>query len=385
MMKELYLVTGADFFGVFVLLIILYGNTFENSGKGLLKTLFSVLVCCGIAGLCLDGCGWMMDGRGFNESIMFVVNYFTLILTEVMATVFGYYVVTYINKVDGKNSLSYIHAHISLLLNIASVGFTTVTSLTGRMFVISGGYFVYSDLYDYMGFGATLSMTYFAVLILTQCKKLGIHDTVALFLYLLFPLLGSIIEAQWHFFPVTYASICLSLVLIFVMLQSKAIQQGKLREKLLSDISLTDMMTGLPNRRAYDDAIRELGKKDNIGVIFCDVNGLKQVNDTRGHVAGDEWICRFARILEKHLEEGSVFRISGDEFVVLKEIKGQEDFLLEVEELRKDIAANDHIASVGSVTGSGGDVIRLIKEAEHGMYADKREYYQRSGFDRRRR
>ena len=77
------------------------------------------------------------------------------------------------------------------------------------------------------------------------------------------------------------------------------------------------MLTGLLNRRAYDNTCKMLIGNCQVGVIFCDVNSLKYTNDIFGHEAGDKLIKSFASILKNSFRNDETFRISGDEFVIL--------------------------------------------------------------------
>lgn len=84
--------------------------------------------------------------------------------------------------------------------------------------------------------------------------------------------------------------------------------------------ALVDGLTGLGNRRAFDDALAEAWEADSAGMSLAlvDIDGLKLVNDQMGHDAGDRLIRRFAQAVARHLENGQqAFRLGGDEFVVL--------------------------------------------------------------------
>ena len=82
-------------------------------------------------------------------------------------------------------------------------------------------------------------------------------------------------------------------------------------------------MTGVKNKRAYVHAVIELDEqiKDSqnepFAVVVCDVNGLKQVNDTQGHKAGDEFIRKACSVICNTFKHSPVFRIGGDEFAVI--------------------------------------------------------------------
>ncbi len=91
----------------------------------------------------------------------------------------------------------------------------------------------------------------------------------------------------------------------------------------LAHHSLTDAVTGLPNRRALVDAIvRRLHRRDRLGdhvwLAFIDLDGFKQINDTHGHDVGDQFLVAIANALA-HCHRGDDFtaRLGGDEFVVV--------------------------------------------------------------------
>ncbi len=98
------------------------------------------------------------------------------------------------------------------------------------------------------------------------------------------------------------------------------------RAKLLQEAhhrALHDQLTGLPNRRQLEEsmlaALARAGEQGNsVGVLFCDINNFKQVNDTLGHAAGDQVLTHVAQMLSAAVRgDDMVTRYSGDEFVVL--------------------------------------------------------------------
>jgi diguanylate cyclase (GGDEF)-like protein len=87
--------------------------------------------------------------------------------------------------------------------------------------------------------------------------------------------------------------------------------------------ALTDPLTGLANRRALDDALpKAIARAQRTGtalaVVYFDLVGLKALNDTRGHRAGDDALVRFADVLRASSRAGdSAYRVGGDEFVAV--------------------------------------------------------------------
>ena len=165
--------------------------------------------------------------------------------------------------------------------------------------------------------------------------------------------------------------------------------QNKAYSDRLYELSYTDMMTGLKNRHAYIQAIRELGdgKKNNIGVIFADINGLKAVNDMHGHEQGDILIKRSTGIMRQFFKEKSdtIYRIGGDEFVIICDGIEEACFTERVNELLKTLE-NQPLFSIGETwIEKCASIESQIRAADVKMYERKSEYYRRQGFDRRKR
>ena len=158
----------------------------------------------------------------------------------------------------------------------------------------------------------------------------------------------------------------------------------------------TDALTGFSNRRVYEKDLKKLGEQpvpDDFVYIAIDINGLKEMNDSRGHGAGDKMIIGAAECIEQAFGAlGSMYRIGGDEFVMLAH--GSSD---ELEKRSADFEAgmkswseaNDMELSVAygyacSVDHPGASIIELGRTAERSMYESKSRYYQMTGRDRRR-
>lgn len=101
---------------------------------------------------------------------------------------------------------------------------------------------------------------------------------------------------------------------------SRDITERKLMEERLRYLSEIDILTGLYNRYSFEEKIKELNHEKYLpmGIIMGDVNGLKIVNDTLGHLEGDKLLQRIALILKDICDpNGYVFRWGGDEFIIL--------------------------------------------------------------------
>ena len=135
----------------------------------------------------------------------------------------------------------------------------------------------------------------------------------------------------------------------------------------------------------YDIKNDEIDKSGMVGVVCIDINSLKFVNDTNGHLAGDELIKNAASHIVNTLK-GRAYRAGGDEFVVIKEQASEEKLQEELERLRTLMSKDGISIAIGSACRHcTGSIEELINEADKAMYKNKAEFYSRAENDRRRR
>lgn len=138
------------------------------------------------------------------------------------------------------------------------------------------------------------------------------------------------------------------------------------------------MLTGMYNRNKYIEVrcALEGQKLRQVGVGYMDLNGLKQVNDTQSHEAGDRYICGAAEAIS-HVFLQNGYRIGGDEFVIIVQDIAQEQFIQKTEELRKHLKESKVSVSAGfSWVEQCEDIDMLIRKTEEQMYDEKECYYQ---------
>ena len=150
---------------------------------------------------------------------------------------------------------------------------------------------------------------------------------------------------------------------------------------MLQQLSKTDALTGVMNRNAMNNRVTELSaapeQTRGMGVVFADMNGLKNVNDSQGHEAGDLLLKNAAMILQSTFVGDEIYRAGGDEFLVLLHGTDEADIRRKLAEIRQKSAlfSNVSFAAGYSLLSDGRDIRQALSEADAGMYADKEDCY----------
>lgn len=159
------------------------------------------------------------------------------------------------------------------------------------------------------------------------------------------------------------------------------ITEQKLAEEKMIYLSYNDQLTGLYNRRFYEEEIKRLDSAKNLPltIVMADVNGLKLINDSFGHVEGDKLLNKVAEIITKACrKQDIVARLSGDEFIILLPKTNSyetEEIIKNIKELamKEKVGSLDISISFGYETkyNEGERIQDIFKKAEDRMYKKK--------------
>ena len=187
---------------------------------------------------------------------------------------------------------------------------------------------------------------------------------------------GISFDVEYHAYPQIINGKVVGAVVTFMDITDR-----KQREEEILYLSCHDILTGLQNRRCFEENRKKIDIGENLplSVIFADINGLKMTNDIFGHDAGDELIKKSAEILQRSCRENDVIaRVGGDEFIILLPNTNEMEAKKILSRIRSGFK-NAHMAAIKCSISLGLDIKismeqsfeEVMSNAENAMYKDK--------------
>ncbi len=365
-------ILGSESVSVVILLIVFFGTVFETHTKPIKKRLFISLISISLISVISDFISWLP--LNWNKCYFLAVSLttFSFVFPMVFILFFTLYLYVHISdRVDIKK----IYFKISIIYSMVVVLLSLVLCIDGKIFTIVNGDYKVADLYVFYVISGLVSVFYLLFIVLANAKKIGVHDTLTTVLFFVIPFCGILLNLIYPELELTISAVSLDVLFAYVMLQSDQQKYLIKKEKKALDQAHLDELTGLKNRLAYS-IVLDKQTDEPVSVLFCDVNGLKYTNDHFGHKAGDKLLVDFSNDLKELFGEEYLFRISGDEFVVLKfgnDYKQFEQLASKLSETKSDIEMPK--ASFGMAFGNSKQLSLLVDIAEREMYQKKNEIH----------
>lgn len=159
-------------------------------------------------------------------------------------------------------------------------------------------------------------------------------------------------------------------------------------ENLLSRMSFHDNLTSFYNRNRFTKDLESFADNNGaVGILYLDVNGLKEVNDRYGHASGDSLLIKTSEKIKNVFDKGTCYRIGGDEFVVICTNVSKKEFEEKVTELKRSFKCDNQCnAAIGTEwAGETMNIRQVVANADARMYEDKKEFYRQNKASRRYR
>ncbi len=243
----IYSIIAVEIMSILVCLILLFGNLFEQHAKTRCNRLFSMLISACILALLGDALSWIFEGREDMEILLYVTTAISIVMTFVLDIVFLWYITEFVRE---SAEVSTKLTKIFTIFFVASTVFITVASGMGQMFYFENGVYKEGPLYGvYLLINLLCSVCCFVVY-LGYVRYLDGHDRIASLTYIIFPWIGAGINFFYESFTYTYPAFTLSLIMLYVMIQSE--RQSKLEREKLSNYYHAKIVAEAANRAKSD-------------------------------------------------------------------------------------------------------------------------------------
>ncbi len=314
----------------FIICFLIHLNLKKKHSPMLDETIFLYLIFANMAILCMDMITWLTDGKPNSLARFLLIgsNVIYYVLSSIILFLWLLYVLFRLKKKHIKLSI--------LFLCFLPLIFEMVMSITAPW---NGFYFYVDNANVYhrgslcwtqaaIGIFYMLSAAIMAFIHGVRAKNLQEkRESIMLVIFTVFPLLCSIVQSQFFGLPLIWIGTTISFMIFFIQTQN-------------SQISI-DNLTKLNNRGKFDaylaQKIRDLKKNETLYLIVIDIDKFKIINDSFGHVEGDETLIALADILQKGCLTKKDFsaRYGGDEFTLVCIREKKESVLPLIEEIEQ--------------------------------------------------
>lgn len=245
--------------------------------------------------------------------------------------------------------------------------------------VVGQGTFSSSGTAAYLGYGIGFFFFIYALIVmLTNWKKVTKPVKLALIPMIVILIVVEISQAIWKELLFTGSAITIVTIGFFFSLENPV--------QVFQRKAMTDALTGVRSRNSYESDISKLDQSfkanpnDAYTFVFCDLNGLRNVNNKYGHAEGDNYITFIASAISRFMKHASsVYRIGGDEFLVMYYKVSEKIVQQEIRDLQNECLNAAHTLDYAPFVSAGYAISsskykslkEVVKTADYEMYQNK--------------
>ncbi len=296
----------------FSICFLIYMNLRKKHSPMLDETIFLYLILANMAILCMDMITWITDGKTFSCARFLLVG--SNVLYYVLSSVILFLWLLYVSFRLKRKQIKMVVLVLGLLPLIFELFMSITAPWNGLYFYVdTANVYHRGPLCWTQAVIGILYMLYAAMIAFIHgIKAKGLRvkkESFMLVIFTIFPLLCSIVQSQFFGLPLIWIGTTISFMIFFIQTQN-------------SQISIDDL-TKLNNRGKFDayltQKIRDIKKDETLYLVVIDIDKFKTINDSFGHVEGDEALIALAEILEKGCSTRKDFsaRYGGDEFALV--------------------------------------------------------------------
>ncbi|MBN2268503.1 MAG: GGDEF domain-containing protein [Acholeplasmataceae bacterium] len=304
--------TQLSFFSIVLLLILLFSIRKQNIRKSVMNKLYRFILWTTVGILLMDIT--FVFANGINTPLAKFWLPFSLVMYFILHIVIAGLWMLYAEYTINDTTKNFKKIVLWIAPIQIAVIFFSILSINGDfLFRITAG-----NIYERGNYFYAISIITYGLIILTMLKTIKYKDRVhkgdfyALLIFPIPPMIGGFIQLSFEGLSLIFPGVALSLMIVYIYIQSQ--------------LTNTDHLTGLSNRREYDRILsiksQNLRKGYVMGGILIDIDDFKKINDQFLHHVGDQALIIFSNILRESVHEDDfVARTGGDEFAIIFESK----------------------------------------------------------------
>lgn len=311
---NVFLHIDLNIFMMIICLIMYLSNRNMSEKQMVHNQIFRMLILANMILLALESATWLLDGQA--TPFLIVLNYIVTVLLYLFTPLPSALWALYVNQQLFHDIKKFKKEALVLGIPIAvSTLITLSTPLTGLWFTINeSNVYQRGFLYPLLALISFMPIIYASASILIHRKRISRRLVTLMLLFMVPPILGSIVQVLFYGTTLLWSSITVAIFLVHSNVQSSQI--------------FMDHLTGVFNRRQLDvfltDRMKAAKSKQPLSCIMLDINHFKAINDRLGHVVGDEALKDASAILKSCIRRGDVLaRFGGDEFIILTDIDNE--------------------------------------------------------------
>ncbi|MCR5054848.1 MAG: hypothetical protein K6A69_08395 [Lachnospiraceae bacterium] len=283
------------------MIIILCGSIFGNTTGDKTSVFYRCCLITTIIGAALDAVSYVIEGIVRNATVLVVINMVTYITWVLIVMFFAWYTVSVVGKKVAVPKWVILPV---VIITVCCIIACVKGSFNGRLLYIEEGHFIEGPWGNRLSLVLCACMVYMYGVLFFYRKALEKSTFAVIAAFLLFPFVDTILSIYLDI-DYTYPILAVGFMVIYVIIQERAVTEDSIRKKLFEENSYIDPLTRAKNLRAYDD------------VIKSDVHGKAKGIVHFGLNSGEEDILRsFSGVLKTVFEEADIFRISEKEIDV---------------------------------------------------------------------
>lgn len=312
-----------------IILVLIFLNIRSSSENiSMQYKLFKAMILANIGMIIIDALAWKFNGLkgSMNLTLNTGFNFLLYVLEPIPPSLSvlytSYHVFSRDVKVKEKQKVLIIFLLLNLMICIISL-------FTGSFFYVDQNNIYHRGPYFALHVAYCYGLLIYCLIFLIKNKQfIEKRKYISMLIYFIPMAIGTTIQVLFYGYSLNWVGMMLSLLIIYFNIQNRGIN--------------TDYLTGIYNRRQFDEYIKERIKNStenkSFSAILLDLNEFKSINDRFGHKIGDEALKDSVEIIRRSLNtDDFIARFGGDEFVIITDIYNEQTLDKVVNRIRKNV------------------------------------------------